>query len=31
MLLETHSTMIVNNILCETLNPNDASVDKFIK
>ena len=31
VLLETHSTMSVNNILCETLNPNDPSVDKFIK
>uniref|UniRef100_A0A6C0B485 Hedgehog/Intein (Hint) domain-containing protein n=1 Tax=viral metagenome TaxID=1070528 RepID=A0A6C0B485_9ZZZZ len=31
VLLETHSTMIVNNIPCETLNPNDPMTHKFIK
>jgi surface protein len=31
VLLETHSTMIVNNIQCETLNPNDPMVQKYIK
>ena len=31
ILLETHSTMIVNNIPCETLNPNDPMSQKYIK
>ena len=30
VLLETHGSMIVNNILCETLNPNDALAQKYI-
>ena len=31
VLLETHSSMIVNNIPCETLNPNDLLAQKYIK